>query len=207
MRRHKYFCLVVFMFLMSIFFSISSCAVIVEPGVSFEVGNEIYVFNNTMNFSVIMIGDSWIRFNTTDFNISSSNSITINMSFINNSITSAGVDDSLIRFNASCSSGLVYFNLSGFETSTCYIVYVDGVDQSLVSDSSGIVSFSYEGWSIHSFDIRKGGNVTQVRVSYRYMNVEDVVVDSFSILVILAVSSVVIVGVIVFYVLFKGVNL
>lgn len=123
-------------------------AVTVDESVFFEVGNETYGFNSTMDFSQIVVNDTWIKFNDTDFNISAQNDINITMVFLSNNISGAGVGDKVLEFYANTTTGNVWFNLSGFQVGRGYFVNRSGSRlANVTANSSGYISFSSSSWS------------------------------------------------------------
>ena len=68
-----------------------------------------------MCFNKIMINESWICFNTTGFNITSTYDIEITLNHVNNSFIDSQQDDLVLDFNADVSSGNVLFEINGFD--------------------------------------------------------------------------------------------
>jgi len=125
----------------------------------FNVGNENYTFPlGGMTFSQVMINesDSWIKFNNTDFNITSSNPINITLSYLNDNFTAASDTEEVLAYTVNSASGLVWFNLSGFKPSTTYTFYRDGGSvQTYSSDSEGNISYSNSVWG-STFSMKQG---------------------------------------------------
>ena len=129
--------------------------------IEFVVENQTYQTVSTMDFSSVVIDESYIQFNDTGFHIDCSNSIDITLSYIHDDISSAGDGDRILSFSADTNSGLVWFNISGFIPGTGYLVKRDDVNfDTMLADGSGYVSFSNSEWSSHDFDIYQqgGGN-------------------------------------------------
>lgn len=146
--------LVVSLFFLSLI-PIGSCDVTVYAGDYFYVGNETYGVTQTMIFSYIQHNSAWIKFNTTDFNVTSANNIYINLSFLHEDISTAVNNTLLLQFNASTTSGTVWFNISGFvPSSQYYYQQAGGVGGgSINADGSGMLSFSHSSWSEVMFEI------------------------------------------------------
>jgi hypothetical protein len=141
-----------------LFLAPSISAVQIGPNVYYYVGNETYSVNQTMNFSQIHIGDTWIKFNNTDFNITSPNAINITLVYINPNIIAASNGDKVLEFYANTTGGKAWFNISGLKPNTDYTVSRGGVlvwapDASL----SGLISLNNSVWSEHSFVVTMSG--------------------------------------------------
>lgn len=154
-------------FILSILFSMSSVQSIPlfdSDDVVFGVGNQNYTLtSSTESIDRVYVADSWIRFNTTDFNITSTNPINLTLSYLDDNILTASAGDTVLSFSADSSGGLVYFNLSGFDANQSYEVYRDNSKiQGLTSDADGVISWTNTVWSDHDFDIKEGGNYVQV---------------------------------------------
>jgi len=109
---------------------------------------------------------SWLQIDDIDFNITSSNPINITLYSINSQTS--------VRFKATTTSGLVYFNISGLNASTNYNVFRDNVlRHTLTSNASGGISFSYNAWSEHEFEITQADR--QIKVTYTYTAMQNTV--------------------------------
>jgi len=129
-------------------------AVTVDENLFFEAGNETYGFNSTMNFSQIVVSDTWIKFNDTDFNISAPNDINITMVFLSDDISGAGNGDKVLEFYANTTGGNVWFNLSGFPVGRKYVVNrSDTQIAGSIVNISGYISFNNSIWSKKQFEI------------------------------------------------------
>lgn len=142
--------------------------------VVFQCDNENYtVASPSMEFSEIVSGSSWIKFNNTDFNITSTNNINITLSYLNSNFSAAQSGDSVLSFSADTSGGIVWFNLSGFKASTDYTLYRDSVEvATYVSNGDGNLSFSNSVWSVHSFVLKELGSANRLEVSYAYAQLQ-----------------------------------
>lgn len=138
-------------------------------GIEWTVDNETYTTNTTLSFYNIDHHGSYIVFNTTDFNITSSNAITITIMYLHNSPTTADTTDEILDFYADTSSGSVTFTLGGFKTSNDYVVKRGGTTiSSPTSDSNGYVQFSNSVWSTQHFEIFGDEGASSFAVSNPY---------------------------------------
>ena len=94
--------------------------VIVEPGVYFDIDsdNDRFGVNSTMAFTQIWINDTWIKFNETSFNITFGSFVNISLTHIDDDPNDNDADELVCGFWANCSSGTVWFNISGFNASS-----------------------------------------------------------------------------------------
>jgi hypothetical protein len=133
-------------------------AVVITPDIHFIIGNETYQVNNTMNFHTITIDNSYIIFNTTGFYLTSSNDITITISYLNDNISSAGNQEKILDFTASTTGGEVTFNINGFSSGTNYIVKQTGIQiANPQANNTGYISFTNDQWSTHTYKIYQDG--------------------------------------------------
>jgi len=176
MKRTKYICFG-FLLLSFVLLVNSVSAVSVSSDILFETGNITYKVNSgSMSFNRIIINASDICFNNTNLNISSSNNCYVNLTTLSSNIVGASVNDKVLGFTSYTSSGMVYFNISGFEKGQSYDVRRDGILLvSTTSSASGVLSFSSSIWSEHDFDIYE--DVQTVRVLYTRSDLEDVSED------------------------------
>lgn len=137
---------------------------VIGTNIIFQSGNENYtVDSGTMKFSRIQINDTWMCFNDTGFNITSPNYIDISLENIATTIIGASVNTNVLSFKADTTGGKVWFNISGFEINQSYDVRRDNVLlNSLTSNATGVISFSSNIWSVHSFDILEDNQLVQV---------------------------------------------
>ena len=149
-------CLVGFL-LLGFFFNVKA-EVVIDTDICFVIDNETYKVNDTTrSFSKIVWTGSWILFNSTDFNVSSGNAITVSIDYINNSIIGAGDDDLVLEFCADTVGGTVYFNISGFRNDYNYTVKRNGtIIKNVTSNASGGISFNNSIWSEKVFEIYQG---------------------------------------------------
>jgi len=147
--------LVIF-FLLSV--AVSAEAVRITPDIQFVVENETYTVSHPMDFHTITIADSYIIFNATRFSVASGNTITISLVYLNDDIMGAGDGEKILEFYATTTSGLVWFDLSGFLVGTEYEVRRGGTPIALVTaDGTGVISFSNSVWSTQLFEIYQNG--------------------------------------------------
>ena len=151
------------LFLLIIIFMIATptSTLTVGPGIIYIVGNETYGFNRTMEFNQIILNSNWIRFNDTDFNITSPNNIIITMDYLHHDIDNAS-EELVLKFYANAASGKVWFNISGFTNNIIYNVTRDNtVIATPTANSSHYISFNSSVWSEHEFEIyREVGSPT-----------------------------------------------
>ena len=129
---------------------------IVEPGYRYNIGNEIYQTDHAMNFSRIFYTDTFIVFNNTGFNMTSSGNILITLRDINESTTGGVEDDVLLEFEVYLVSGTTVMSISGFRDNILHNIYKDAVsDTSFLVNSSGCI------------DITVGSGVSYIYTIYR----------------------------------------
>lgn len=135
-------------------FSSLVSAVIITPSMQFIVQNETYTVNATMVFDQITISDTYIVFNETGFYVTSPNSITIRLVYINDDVTGAVVGERVLDFYAIATSGTVWFNLSGFPVNAQYLIRKNGITHATsTASATGFVSFSNAAWSTQRFQV------------------------------------------------------
>jgi len=129
---------------------------IVEPGYRYNIENEIYQVDAPMNFSRIFYTDTFIVFNNTGFNMTSSGNILITLRDINESTTGGVEDDVLLEFEVYLVSGTTTMSISGFRDNILHNIYKDAVsDTSFLVNSSGCI------------DITVGSGVSYIYTIYR----------------------------------------
>ena len=103
--------------------------------------NTTYTLGNTMSFSNVIIGNNSLYFNDSIFKIEPDSgiaSVTIN---------------TLTSFNVTATDN-VTFILGGFTINTDYDIKVDDIVWSVVTANiTGVLSFNYSSWSVHTFSI------------------------------------------------------
>jgi hypothetical protein len=120
----------------------------------FIVQNETYQVNSTMVFDQIVISDTYIVFNDTGFYVSSPNSITIKLVYINDDVAGAVNGEKVLDFYAIATAGTVGFSLSGFPVNNEYLIKRNGVTHATsVASVSGFISFSNAAWSTLRFQV------------------------------------------------------
>jgi len=106
-------------------------------------GYNCYLEIDSLSFDPIIVSNSYVMFNTTDFKVTSTNRTNISIIFINTSITDATAGDLLVDFCAHNTGGIVWFNISGFTYTVNYSVYKNSVLLGYdVADVNGDISFS-----------------------------------------------------------------
>jgi len=104
---------------------------------------ETYTFQNPYNVSMIIKAPTYIVFNSTGFNVTPSNPISIRIDHIDSDIDNPyDGDDDLVVFTITETGGETWFNISGFEATLSYTVKANSVFFSTeVADASGDINF------------------------------------------------------------------
>ena len=124
-------------------------SIYVNPGDSiiYEIDSplETYTFSSPYNVSTIIIAPTYIVFNETGFNITSDAPITIEINHIDSYILNAtSATDILLNFTVANPASDTWFNLSGFNSTNTYSIYVDDVLLTTdIANSTGSISFFY----------------------------------------------------------------
>lgn len=107
----------------------------------------------------IIVDSIYIGFNITNFYVFSSNSITITLLYIINTLDGATNGEKILDFYTTTNSGQVTFNIGGFESTTRYQVRRGGSpENSITSDSSGDITSKNNVWSEQHFEVYRYGN-------------------------------------------------
>jgi len=140
------------MFLLCSSFIVSS--IVIDPSTQFVVQNETYTVNATMVFDQIVVSDTYIVFNDTGFYVSSPNSITIKLVYIDSDVSGAVNGERVLDFYATVTSGTVVFDLSGFPVNNEYLIRRNGnVHSTSTASGAGVISFSNAAWSTQRFQV------------------------------------------------------
>lgn len=124
---------------------------------SLSDGNILFTVNQTMVFSRIEVGDTWIQFNNTNFSVTSSNAITVSLIMLHDDFVNASTGTVVLEFNADTTGGTVTFNISNLVSDMSYTIYRNDTKLiTVTSDASGDISFSNDVWSIKNFEIKAG---------------------------------------------------
>ena len=84
---------------------------------------ETYIFYEPINLSQIVIASTYVGFNDTFFNITTSNAISITIRHIDeNPLAPESGTDDLVIFMVNNTPGDVYFNISGFVPTISYTI-------------------------------------------------------------------------------------
>jgi len=147
--------ILLFIILVLVTFIGNTPAVIIAPiDIVFQTENENYTTNESMDFSQIVISDTYLQFNDSAFHIDSSNYININIEYINEDFEAAQQNDKVLGFYADTASGNVFFNISGFKIGMDYSVYKAGaLYDSVTANASGFVTFNSTDWSEKLFEL------------------------------------------------------
>jgi copper-binding protein NosD len=133
---------------------IGSGTVTIYVGDYFYVGNETYGVTQTMIFSYTQVEPSWIKFNTTDFNVTSANNIYMNLSFLHEDISMATNGTKVLDFVVNVTIGTVTFSIGGFSPLVQYSVNRNSTEIATpTADANGYISFSNSIWSHKHFEI------------------------------------------------------
>ncbi|GAG89927.1 unnamed protein product, partial [marine sediment metagenome] len=123
-----------------------------------SLGNAYFTTNRTLNFSQIILNDSYVQFNDTAFYVASPNRTNISIDYINESASASNLDDFLLGFYANTTAGTVYFNISGFDSTKKYSITRDGTLISTTdADDGGFVNFTNAVWSEKQFNMSDAG--------------------------------------------------
>jgi hypothetical protein len=157
--------------------TITTQALVIETGTYFESGNENYTVALPMNFSIIKINSTWIRFNTTDFNLTAPNNIWITLSYMSNNMSDYISGNTLLTFTASTSSGNVLFNLSGFIPNGDYDIYKSNIlfDRTTAT-ANGNILFSNNAWSEKTFRIKNHSTPVNQQAEYITLNIMPILI-------------------------------
>jgi hypothetical protein len=134
--------------------TLGNAYVIIYPGVEFYGGDITFTVSNPdgINMTYLEVGDNYLLFDNYNLSISCANPISINVSQYNNKIIAPV--QSLLRFNATYTTGLVSFTFNNQNTTSTssYKLYRDN---SLINTYTTVpFTFTYNSWSTHDFDIR-----------------------------------------------------
>lgn len=132
----------------------SMAAVTIYPGVYFYGGNLTLSFQSETNMTYLEVGTNYFVIDSLNLSMVCTNNIDINVSSVNSSINLTS-GTSVLRFNATYTTGSVTFTFTGNHTNSIYKLYTDSVLTSTHEVNS--FSWSYNSWSEHDFDIRLDG--------------------------------------------------
>ena len=136
---------------------------IVEPGYRYEIENEIYQTNTAMNFERVVYTDTYIIFNNTGFNMTSSGNILITLRDINESTIDGVENDVLLEFEVYLVSGTTVMTISGFRNNILHNIYKDSVfDKSFLVNSSGCIDITVGSGVSYIFTVYRGGDSVPV---------------------------------------------
>lgn len=138
----------------------SSEVVTVHPGVYFDIegGDERYGVLWVMNFTRIIVNDTWIMFNDTDFNITCANFVNITLAYIDeDTVNQTVAGTQVVWFWCNTTVGNIEFNVSGFNASTDYYIMMnDTFYQNVNSDAGGCVVWSDNRGGARTYEVYKG---------------------------------------------------
>jgi len=145
-------------------FGTVTVAVRVDENLQLKSGNENYTFNTTMDFSLISINETWVKFNDTDFNVSTDPDLSIGLviNYLNEDIASLTIDELALSFNSTTCEDPIYFNLSGFVDGVKYNISRAGVFlDNCTANASGYISFVQPSTGIETYNYRY--DITEAR--------------------------------------------
>jgi len=88
------------------------------------------------------------------FYVTSPNSITMNVTYINPNIAQADGGDPILRFDANAASGNVLFTISGLVEGEVYTITRSGtIIANLTANPPGRITFTNSVWSEHEFEV------------------------------------------------------
>lgn len=136
----------------SVFVDVAEADVILESGIVFVVGDVRYSTNQTLYCERIERADTYFLINSTGFNITTTNPLSINIIRVDDDFSGAAKNDAVLDFYATCTGGLVTFQISGMSPQRKYIVKRDGLALAYPTASvDGVVTFNNDQWSTHHF--------------------------------------------------------
>ena len=160
------------LFFLFILFSLNiSANVIIYPGTEFYYGgvspghiNMTFSNHDGINVSYIEFDTdkNYIVFQDINFTIDAVNDIDINISQLNSS-SNLSKHASVLRFNATCSGGLVNFSYVGHNA--MYNFYVDNVLNQTFSTMINNFTWEFDSWSEHEFEIELEGYLPSLNCS------------------------------------------
>ena len=145
----------------------------------FHVQNEKYNVTPTMLFKQLIHAETYMQFNDTGFHITAPNNINITLHFLNASMLNADELDKLVNFTTYTSSGLAWFNLSGFKPYSNYTVQRDAVNY---TDSQANAS-GYISWNNSLWDTPKNFVVMLSSVALPVLYIANTVREPFAIII------------------------
>ena len=132
-------------------------SVIIDTGVDIDIENETYRVDAAMNFSRVVITDTYPIFNNTGFNVTAPDDILFVLYYINQSTINAGSNDKLVEVSIyllGVASTTV--KISGFVGNTVYEVFDNSISQgNFLSDIDGNISLTVDIGPSTLFEIRQ----------------------------------------------------
>jgi len=146
---------IIFLLITSIFsgFIPVGSALAISPGMTYTVGNIVYGVSVPMDFDNFTFA-SWIVFNGLGFNVTSSSTLYVNLSYSVSHPKSLTTNTSVVSFNASTlAESSVTFAINGLKASQTYRLRNDTTWTTITSTVGGVLSFSRSSWTTHSYGI------------------------------------------------------
>lgn len=152
--------------------------------------NVTYTFDDyNNNLNLVEANLNTVKFNNTNFSVTPTNYLNIELSYLDDNILGASAGDTVLSFSADSSGGLVYFNLSGFDPNKEYTIKRDNnIISTVNTDGTGLLSFTNDVWSDHDFDILFGSLSVDDDSSYEELsNIPKITTSFLWILIFLTV--------------------
>ena len=171
--------------LVSFGYSVSADYILDDSSV-FQIDNVNYTFPATsITFTSFGYNETMIYFENTYFNVSSTNTLDVELSYLKDNILNATNKELVLQFTANTTGGTVWFNISGFAPGHSYEILRDDVShQFVIADSSGEVSFNSTVWSEHDFKFRAAVGVLRINYDYSRVDTNEIGNTVFNILMI-----------------------
>ena len=136
----------------SVFVDVAEADVIFKSGPAFVVGDVRYSTNQTLYCERVRRADTYFLINDTGFNVTTTNPLSINIIHIDDDFSGASKNDVVLDFYATCTGGMVTFQISGMSPQCNYIVKRDGLVIAYPTASvNGVVTFNNDQWSTRHF--------------------------------------------------------
>ena len=138
----------VILLLLSSLFIISSIGdlTVTDPNDEFvsKISGAYFMIGSSVNITSITYNTTYAIFNGIGFNVTSGSTIFIELVHADEDVLNPADDnDLLLSFNVTNTPGDTWFNLSGFEPSSIYIIRINNVfSSSELANGTGVISFS-----------------------------------------------------------------
>jgi len=138
-----------------LFFVNTVLGVVVYPNVEFYDGNLTVGFSNPngINTTYLEVNRSYIQLTDYNLSLTYSNTLEINISEYNHVDSLDAVNNTLLRFNVTHSSGNVVFSFTNGNATGNFIYYLYRDAVAISTHTTNSFTFSYNSWSTHDFEI------------------------------------------------------